>query len=477
MGQGGYLHLTNATPYNWKLTHVHSYQMEAWDKSFPEEIKSGESVTLYIEFCNGFFKTWTDDGGEAQYTIQGLHNPSFTFLGRWFGDTGGQLLVELKDIVEKNPDWFPVPPPPTTAVIGWSHGGTKSWTLAGIGPTGEPANMTRDAPNPLTLQQVRAVNIDAFQRSLREVSDATKRPTVDVKEANRHVASFIRGAEVPTWKARWMGKGKKLLTNLTLKQICIPGTHDSGTYDLVSPVAGSWAATQKLNILEQLEGGIRSLDLRVGYKGGDNESGLILVHDTWRTEVSVKSAMQQVVAFLEKNSSEFLILDFHRFPDLSAGAIDYVALKNIVIDTLRPSWIVPPSDYDLSMGELWNKSGRVVVLWNREDAPTLFGRGVDQVWKNTETPDELEAYIEAQLAKRHIPFWALCAVIPAGGGPFGAGVIPHIGRSLDNWFLAGNKWMLKTNIVSVDFFEESDVVVNCVSESYRRGATASALSD
>ena len=84
----------------------------------------------------------------------------------------------------------------------------------------------------------------------------------------------------------WMTKSFAALGRKTLREIALPGTHDSGAYrlgDRKSPdlstaewLAGRqfdiikpWAKTQRLDIKAQLEGGIRWLDMRTAYDGRD----------------------------------------------------------------------------------------------------------------------------------------------------------------------------------------------------------------
>ena len=149
--------------------------------------------------------------------------------------------------------------------------------------------------------------------------------------------------------------------------------------------------------------------------------------------------------------------------------IDFDALTEMITETLSEDLIVPPSDYDLPLEDLWQKSGRVLVLWNNENRPSLFGPKVDQVWKETDGPDELQDYIGEQMDRPHTPFWAMCAVIPAGAET-PISTIPHLHTQLDAWFQPGNAWMRKANILSVDFFQESRIVTSCVGESYRRAS-------
>lgn len=90
MGQGGFMTLTNATPYEWKRTYLHSYQMNNWN--FPLSIASGSSSRVYVEWCEGFFKTISDDGGEANYTL-GSTGLNFQVQARW--RNGFDLRVDL----------------------------------------------------------------------------------------------------------------------------------------------------------------------------------------------------------------------------------------------------------------------------------------------------------------------------------------------------------------------------------------------
>ena len=63
----GYVTLINATPYDWKLTASHSYQLE-W--SFPKVIPAGTVHEQYIKFK----KDHHDDGAEAHYAL--VNSPS-----------------------------------------------------------------------------------------------------------------------------------------------------------------------------------------------------------------------------------------------------------------------------------------------------------------------------------------------------------------------------------------------------------------
>jgi hypothetical protein len=97
-----------------------------------------------------------------------------------------------------------------------------------------------------------------------------------------------------------------------LAEIVIPGTHDSGTYQLAWGLASATAKTQNVSIGEQLKDGIRYLDLRVTearHTGCADDSVWWLFHtfDSYR----LQDALDEIATFVKKpaNSKEVIILD------------------------------------------------------------------------------------------------------------------------------------------------------------------------
>ncbi|WP_228453080.1 hypothetical protein [Chryseobacterium sp. CH1] len=71
-------------------------------------------------------------------------------------------------------------------------------------------------------------------------------------------ASYKMAAAVPVQMNSWMAG---LQDNISLSKISIPGTHDSGAR-IDAPVVSGTAKTQDLSIAEQLNAGVRFLDIR-----------------------------------------------------------------------------------------------------------------------------------------------------------------------------------------------------------------------
>jgi len=83
------------------------------------------------------------------------------------------------------------------------------------------------------------------------------------------ISSFVNAEN---YDAKWMSL---LDRKLKINEINIPGTHDSGTYN-VAIVKSPIAQTQYLNIKEQLENGIKYLDIRLSL---DDEKNVYLSHE------------------------------------------------------------------------------------------------------------------------------------------------------------------------------------------------------
>jgi len=93
------------------------------------------------------------------------------------------------------------------------------------------------------------------------------------------------------------------LNNMALKDICIPGSHDSGTYMMAHKIANNASKCQALDIKGQLEAGSRYLDLRAALY----ENELWLYHGSDWTNVKLDVALDQINAFLNANTQEIVI--------------------------------------------------------------------------------------------------------------------------------------------------------------------------
>lgn len=162
---------------------------------------------------------------------------------------------------------------------------------------------------------------------------------------------------------RWMAD---LPDSARLSELSIPGTHDSGAYDLVNKSLNTWARTQSMDITTQLMSGIRSLDLRLMKRWGR----CYLAHGRARTHVTCKSALEQVRAFLRDYGSETVL----------------VSLQNNTVDPLEPAeieallapfgdrvWV--PGSTDMTLKH--TRGQMILVAVNLEPLPKLASNKSD----------------------------------------------------------------------------------------------------
>lgn len=120
MGQGGYVTLVNATPYEWFRTYQDQYQMNAWD--FPSTIPAGETASTYVEGGSGSFQPGTHENGVVIYTL-GSTGLNFRLEAR--AVTAFQVEVLLPTFgTSGNPQG-------STIELGWIHDGYVNFILGG----------------------------------------------------------------------------------------------------------------------------------------------------------------------------------------------------------------------------------------------------------------------------------------------------------------------------------------------------------
>lgn len=131
----------------------------------------------------------------------------------------------------------------------------------------------------------------------------------------------------------WMTKHFAVLRNKTLAEITLPGTHDSGAWELSdhkSPerstaewlaglsmnITKPWAITQRLDIRGQLVGGIRWLDMRTAFDGNDFYFHHALLG------VKTRDMLKQIRQFVDApgHEHELIVLEFCNWQGFSAGS-------------------------------------------------------------------------------------------------------------------------------------------------------------
>ncbi|XP_035223128.1 PI-PLC X domain-containing protein 1-like [Stegodyphus dumicola] len=212
----------------------------------------------------------------------------------------------------------------------------------------------------------------------------------------------------------WMEKHSRYLSELTLAEAMIPGSHDSGSFyfhKLITPKE-LYEYTQDESIFNQLIYGLRYFDLRIGYSSHREE--YYINHGILMTKHSVKSILDEVLQFISA-TKEIVILDFHNFPSgFTRDSIHY-GLMDMIVRTLG-SYLIPctPPYHNMTFRKLWKENKRVLASYDSQlrnrRYPNNFWPAIPRAWGNKQHPQDLKRYFD-ELYKKPRPegLWASMA--------------------------------------------------------------------
>lgn len=202
---------------------------------------------------------------------------------------------------------------------------------------------------------------------------------------------------------------------ITLRDMTFPGTHDSGTYSITSSsdlhssansifgaakgIVADWAVTASDNCYQQMNSGIRYLDLRVREHKGD----LILLHAL--VGARFEDCLVQVKQFMDENPKEIVFLDAANIPGGSYNDTMF-NLFDQYFGNRKPA--NGKSFAELTLDELWaddadGQRNTAVILINgvREEAERrgFFNSGdIKGGYANTTSPSVMINHIENLLS-------------------------------------------------------------------------------
>jgi hypothetical protein len=204
-----------------------------------------------------------------------------------------------------------------------------------------------------------------------------------------YLACAVEGRLRPTYSMNidttyenWMGESISKIGDKSLKQLTLPGSHDSGAYNLTneimadaepanletllwvsekleisaSNVIRNWAVSQKWSIYDQLVGGIRYLDLRAGW---DNST------HTWRAYHLlmgnlIEDLLIEVRDFLDSHNKEIVILEISHFEGFPTDR-DIIELQQMITSIFRGILIPTSSSIYTTINALISQNTRLLI--------------------------------------------------------------------------------------------------------------------
>lgn len=315
---------------------------------------------------------------------------------------------------------------------------------------------------------------------------------------------------IPT--ATWMSYTADTIQDTPLCRVVMPGTHDSATYafrkdlgassdsDLTQKIQdrlevgkgvirkiGSkisdgvlkivferMCKCQELTIQQQLEAGIRYLDLRITEGKGEFYTchGVYCVH--------MGEVLDEVTAFLAKHPKEIVLLDFNHFYSMTDEL--HEQFSKLVLEKLGDT-VAKHTDLQPSspVREFWAKGVQAVVIYHHDATQQASGgklwdrRLIRSPWPNTQKTDELKTKLEESMATRSLNhFFVLQGILTPDtdlireeivenrGNMSIRTIASRVSNNVADW--VAEEWKdHQHNVVFVDFFNDSFVVPAIVS--------------
>ncbi|KAK7495212.1 hypothetical protein BaRGS_00013622 [Batillaria attramentaria] len=297
--------------------------------------------------------------------------------------------------------------------------------------------------------------------------------------------------------ADWMGNLPPHLHDIPLCRLAIPGSHDSGSFELRTdwevgpdanaelkslssiPIIGAmakdiikkWSQCQSHNFTQQLNRGVRYFDLRVSHRSEDED--FYLVHHLYGPKLI--SCLEEVVTFLAEHPKEVVLLDFNHFYSMELE--QHIQLITLLLSMFEGR-LCPFSATDKpSLASLWQNRIQVIIFYQQEivaEFQDLWpAASIASPWANTMDAERCLEYQEkhAKEQRREGKFHVCQAILTPSTqtimqnltGSVLAHCAKKINHKLPEWMrsspLVGQRGM----IYIVDFVEEDGFIPSVVS--------------
>ena len=175
----------------------------------------------------------------------------------------------------------------------------------------------------------------------------------------------------------WMSK---VSDNTKIKDLSIPGTHDSGAMHSLFDVAGK---CQDVSIIKQLDMGVRFFDIRLQLV--DNE--LNVVHSFVDQELKFEWVLNYYKNFLKDYNSEFIIMSIKEDAESKDSSKSF---KDVLVSLLAKynDYIC----YDNKLPETVKEARGKVYILSRYELD--FGISAYQGWKDSTTFELNDLYVQ-----------------------------------------------------------------------------------
>ncbi len=187
---------------------------------------------------------------------------------------------------------------------------------------------------------------------------------------------------------QWMLSGYSYRSNSQLRNICIPGTHDSGTYG-INGIDENISQTQELTLAQQFDLGYRYVDLRIKKDGGTFK-----IHHGPSISVNASEVFTDIKNFANRYKKEVLIVHIQNVDSMNEN--EHRELRDQLVNPMLESRLAPRQfGNGVTFQQLWAADKNIILIWgggNYADLSANYwhqGRTLRSHWLNTGNEHDL----------------------------------------------------------------------------------------
>ncbi|XP_034099796.2 PI-PLC X domain-containing protein 3-like, partial [Drosophila albomicans] len=218
---------------------------------------------------------------------------------------------------------------------------------------------------------------------------------------------------------RWMTEMRDKLGELRLRDLFIPGTHDSGSYrpnfDPLKneSIVTKYTLTQDDDIHGQLVHGARYLDIRVGYFRS-LEKKFFIYHGT--KGQPLQEVIQMVKEFVKK-TNEIVIFGLKEFPvGFGENLDDHKLLVEYLKEHFGDVIVKHPLTWNSTLNDIWKQHQNVILAYDKDEIVKNYTQfvfqAVEQNWGNAQTWEKLEDYLNSTYRILEVPVADMAELTP-----------------------------------------------------------------
>lgn len=274
-----------------------------------------------------------------------------------------------------------------------------------------PSSSEKRKEQPENPHQERARGENYLSTGILRVPDLTTTSTRDSQE------------ECLNGLSTWMTELPPCVRLLPLTHLTIPGSHDSGAYDLklwgkirwdsfaqikrwlkfipllTKPVIKRWSQTQKVDIRTQLQNGIRYFDMRVATKS--EKGDFYFVHGLYGPKIL--KMCQEINCFLEEFPLEVVVLHFQHFYNVRCDRQRQL-LNELLLVFGKKICPFHNSHQGWSLDDIREKQHQVLLFYSHSTpihSPLLWPNDfLSNPWPNTTCSKQMISFLDEKLSSR-----------------------------------------------------------------------------